>query len=261
MSPLWNRDRARFRVHLGARLLAACEVRGHGRRCAVARKALLSFSPGERAPALLALREWVGPGGAASIEWVLGPSDVRYLLLPWSHELADESLRDRVASALFEQRFREDAAAHALRFAKARFGAPQLAAFVAHALVADIAAHARETGLRLGSIAPALATVWGRFGSVLARERGVVHLVDGDRQIAVRHERGHPMDIALRPFDDQRDARVLDAPWEPGTRRCFSSWVSAGGAASPAHALVLNGGEGFDAHADAAYAFALCGVF
>ncbi len=259
MSPLWNRPR--FRVHLGARVLAACEVRGHGRRCVVARRALLPFSPGERAPALQALREWMAPGGAASIEWVLGPSDVRYLLLPWSPELADESLRDRVASALFEQRFREDAAAHAARFAKARFGAPQLAAFVAHALVADITAHAREARLRLGSIAPGLATVWDRFGSVLARERGVVHLVDGDRQIAVRHERGLPMDIALRPFDEPRDALTLVAPCEPGMRRCFSSRMPAGGAASPAHGLMLNDGEGFDATADAAYAFALCGVF
>ncbi|VTU40520.1 hypothetical protein H4CHR_05240 [Variovorax sp. PBS-H4] len=259
MSPLSNR--VQFRVHLGARLLAACEVRGHARRCVVARKALLPFSPGERAPALQALREWVAPGGAASIEWVLGPADVRYLLVPWSHELADESLRDGVASALFEQRFREDAAAHAVRFAKARFGAPQLAAFVAHALVADLAAHAGEARLRLGSIAPALATVWGRFGTVLGRERGVVHLVDGDRQIAVRHERGRPLDIALRPFDDQRDPPMLAAPCEPGVRRCFSSWVPAGGAASPAHGLMLNDGEGFDATADAAYAFALCGVF
>lgn len=259
MSPLWNR--VRFRVHLGARVLAACEVQGHGRRCVVARKALLPFSPGERAPALQALREWAAPGGAASIEWVLGPSDVRYLLLPWSPELADESLRDSVASALFEQRFREGAAAHAVRFAKARFGAPQLAAFVAHALVADIAAHARDARLRLGSIAPALATVWGRFGSVLAQERGVLHLVDGDRQLAVRHERGLPMDIALRPFDGQRDAAMPSAPCEHGMRRCFSSWAPAGGAASPAHGLMLNDGEGFDANADAAYAFALCGVF
>jgi hypothetical protein len=260
VSPLWNRPR--FRVHLGARLLAACEVRGHGGRCVVARKALLPFSPGARAPALLALREWMAStSGAASIEWVLGPSDVRYLLLPWSPELADEPLRDRVASALFEQRFRGDAAAHAVRFAKARFGAPQLAAFVAHALVADIATHAREARLRLGSIAPALATVWHRFGTVLARERGVVHLVDGDRQIAVRHERGQPMDIALRPFDEQRDAPLLDAPCEPGMRRCFASRVPADGAASPAHGLMLNDGEGFDANADAAFAYALCGVF
>ena len=248
-------------MHLGTRVLAACEVRGHGRRCVVARKALFPFLPGERAPALQALREWVAPAGAGSIEWVLGPSDVRYLLLPWSPELADASLRDRVASALFEQRFREGAAAHAVRFAKARYGAPQLAAFVAHALVADIAAHAREARLRLGSIAPALTTVWQRFGSVLARERGAVHLVDGDRQITVRHERGQPMDIALRPFDEQRDAPLLDAPCESGVRRCFSSWVPAGGAASPAHGLMLNDGEGFDARADAAHAFALCGVF
>ncbi|KWT74860.1 hypothetical protein APY03_5512 [Variovorax sp. WDL1] len=227
----------------------------------VARKALVAFSPGERAPALQALREWVVPGGGASIEWVLGPSDVRYLLLPWSHELADESLRDRVASALFEQRFREDASVHAMRFAKARFGAPQLAAFVAHALVEEVAAHAREARLRLGSIAPALATVWGRFGGVLAGENGVVHLVDGDRQIAVRHEHGLPTDIALRPFDAQRDATMLGAPCDHGTRRCFSSWAPAGGAAFPAHVLMLNDGEGFDTRADVAYAFALCGVF
>ncbi|VTU36681.1 hypothetical protein H6CHR_04765 [Variovorax sp. PBL-H6] len=259
MSLLWNR--LRVRVHLGTRVLAACEVRAHGRSFAVARKALFPFAPGARAPALLALREWMGSGDAASIEWVLGPSDVRYLLLPWSPELADESLRNRVASALFEQRFRENASTHAARFAKARFGQPQLAAFVCDALVAEIAMHAREARLRLGSIAPALATVWSRFGSVLTREHGVVHLVDGDRQIAVRHERGHPVDIALRPFDQQRDAPTLDAPCEPGMHRRFSSRAPAGGAASPAHVLMLNHGQGFDANADAAYAFALCGLF
>ena len=259
MSPLWNR--ARFRVHLGASTLAACEVRGHGRRRVLARKTLLPFAAGGRAAALQALREWIVPGRGASIEWVLGPSDVRYLLLPWSHALADLSLREGVACALFEQRFREEASAHAVRFAQARYGQPQLAAFVARPLIADITAHARDARLRLGSIAPGMAAVWARFGSVLTREHGVVHLVDGDRQLAVRHERGQPLDLALRPFDEARDASALDAPCAPGVRRCFSCCMPAGGAAFPAHDLKLDDGQGFDATADAAYAFALCGVF
>jgi hypothetical protein len=227
----------------------------------VARKALLSFPPGERAGALQALHEWVTPGRAASIAWVLGPSDVRYLLVPWSPDLADESLRDRVASALFEQRFGEDAAAHAVRFAEARFGHPQLAAFVAHGLVAELAAHAREARLRLESIAPALATVWSRFGPLLAREQGVVHLVDGDRQIAVRHERGRLSHIALRPFGGGCDC---DAPRPAaadgaGIRR-FSSQVP-GADGLTGQDLRLDAGRGFDPMADAVYAFALCGVF
>ena len=262
MSPSWRS--ARIRVHLSAGALHACEVQGRGRGVRVLRKARFGFEPGARGVAMGSLREWIG--GVArrrrpSMEWVLGASEARYLLLPWTPDLADLGFRDALAAALFEQQFRQDPALFALRFAEPAYGHAQLAAFVPQALLAEIDAHASESRCRVSRIEPAVAVVWSRFQALLRKERGTLLLIDGERQLVVRHDRGQIGHVALRPFGIERPAAPAAAGAGDEALRVFSSNPADAAVASSAAALMLADGSGFVAAQDSDYAFALCGVF
>lgn len=264
MSPSWtSRPLSLYRVHLAADALTACEVHTRRNSRRVVRKARFPFAaPAERPTAMQSMREWMGdaPRGTSQ-EWVLGIADVRYLLLPWAPDLADRALRAAFAAASFEQQFKQDPTHFAIRFATPTYGCSQLAAFVPHSLLAELEAHAEASKVRLRSIAPALAVVWDRFRTVLQKERGAVHMVDGDRQIVVRHAQGQMTDVLLRPFDTAswETAPLVHEPETHGSARIFSASPLLH--ASAEMALSLADGEGFLSKQDAAYAFALCGVF
>lgn len=262
MSPSWRS--ARIRVHLSAGALAACEVQGRGRGARVLRKARFGYEPGARGTALVSLREWIGDGARRrrpSLEWVLGASEARYLMLPWTPDLADPGFRDALAAALFEQQFRQDPALFAVRFAVPVYGHAQLAAFVPKELLAEIDAHASESRCRVSRIEPAVALVWARFRALLRKERGTLLLIDGERQLVVRHDEGQIGHVALRPFGVGMTAAPAAAGAGDEALRVFSSHPVDAAVAAPAAALLLADGSGFVAANDAGYAFALCGVF
>ncbi|MDQ0612263.1 hypothetical protein QFZ83_006434 [Variovorax sp. W1I1] len=259
-----------FRIHLAADALMACEVHAQRGSRRVVRKVKLPFPAGERTAAMQSLREWMAAGTQTetvalsalrrtSQEWVLGIADVRYLLLPWTPDLADKALRSAFANALFEQQFKQDPNLYDVRFAKAAYGGTQLAAFISHALLTELQSHADACKIRLSSVAPSLATVWDRFHAVIQKECGVVHMVDGDRQIVVRHAKGQMTDILFRPFDAGHQDDASSAHEPGGSSRVFP--VRPLGYLSADTALALADGDGFLSTQDAAYAFALCGVF
>ncbi|WP_345539288.1 hypothetical protein [Variovorax defluvii] len=216
---------------------------------------------------MASLAEWIGQAAREarrrrpSLEWVLGASEVRYLLLPWTPDLADPRFRDVLAAASFEQQFREDPGLFAARFAGPVYGHAQLAAFVPHALVAEIGAHASASGCRLARIEPAVAVVWARFQPLLRQERGTLLLIDGERQLVLRHAHGQIAQVALRPFCTGTLAASLPAGDGDAAWRVFSSNPVETGCANSEAALRLADGHGFVAVEDAGYAFALCGVY
>ncbi len=262
MSPSWRSPL--FRVHLAADALVACEVQARRGARHVVRKVRLPFAAGERTIAMQSLNAWMAESTVgvaprrASQEWVLGIADVRHLLLPWNADLADEVLRSTFAAALFEQQFRQDPGVYRVRFARPAYGQAQLAAFVAQSLLAEIDAHVRASRIRLCSLAPALVSVWERFHPVLRKECGAVHLVDGDRQLIVRHVHGRMHDVLLRPFDVVNGERLPPAPDVDARQRFFATIPMPDAAAESA--LSVMDAEGFSAEQDMAYAYALCGV-
>jgi hypothetical protein len=109
-------------------------------------------------------------------------------------------------------------------------------------------------------IEPALALVWARFRALLRKERGTLLLIDGERQLVVRHDRGQIGHVSLRPFGVVTTAPAVAGAGDEALR-VFSSHPAAAAVAAPAAALLLADGSGFVAAHDADYAFALCGVF
>jgi hypothetical protein len=246
-------------VHLAADALVACEVQAQRGTRRVARKEQFSFAPGHRAAALQSLCEWMGGGSwRTSQEWVLGIAEVRYVLLQWTTDLADAKLREAFAAALFEQQFKHDAGGYAMRFAKSPYGCAQLVAFVPNDLLAELEARARASKIRLASVVPSVAAVWDRFSAVLERETGALHVIDGDRQVVLHHAKGRLEEVALRPFSAANSETLSSMAGSEAQLRFFSSAPIRGKSGA---VLSLADGDGFLTTQDAAYAFALCGVF
>lgn len=250
-------------VHLAADALVACLVfKGlHGRSCEVLDKRMFVFAPGERASAFGALADWMRPmSRGTSVAWVLGHCDVNYLLLPWSPELMDDKIRDSAVQALFEQQSGLDASRFEVRFARAAYGRAQMVALVQPELLADIVAHARGLRRRLHSISPGLALVWKRFAAMLVKECGVFSVIDGHRQIVLRHRTAQLDSIALLPFGIQGLERFAFLP--PGeSLRFFSSIPVATASTSFIEGRFgLPTVPGFDNVHDAGCGFALAGV-
>lgn len=261
MSLSWSSSEVR--VHLAADALVACLVlkRLHGRSYEVVDKRMFVFAPGERAAAFSALADWMRQlSRRTSIAWVLGHCNVNYLLLPWSPELVDDKLRDSAVQALFEQQSGLDASRFEVRFARAAYGRAQLVALVQPELLADIVAHAHGLRRRLRSISPGLTLVWTRFAAMLINERGVFSVIDGHRQIVLRHRAAQLDSIALLPFGTQGLERFADMP--PGECfRFFSSIPVAMMSTSCINGrLGLPTVPGFDNVHDAGCGFALAGV-
>lgn len=250
-------------VHLAADTLIACLVlRGfRDRWCEVVDKRSFAFAPGERVGAFSALADWMRPmTRGTSIAWVLGHCDVNYLLLPWSPELVDHKIRDSAVQALFEQQSGLDASRFEVRFARAAYGRAQLVALVQPELLADIVAHARGLRRRLRSISPGLTLVWTRFAATLVNECGVFSVIDGHRQIVIRHQAAQLDSIALLPFGIQGLERYASLP--PGeSLRFFSSIPVAMASTSFVEGrFSLPTVPGFDNMQDANCGFALAGA-
>lgn len=249
-------SKVRVRVHLAADALVACELEA-GR---LVRKDRFGFTPDDRHLAFQALREWMTARGTASkvsLEWVLGHAMVRYMLLPWTLDLVDSALRERYALALFEQQFKQDPRSHAMRFAAAGYGQPQLVACVTHSLLNELEAHASASGVSLRSVVPGVDVLWRGFGKLLTMEDGVVCLIDGDRRMLLHHVRGRIHEISLRPFDATAETAIPPITDE-GRWRVLTTVALP--QLSSELALVPGSLDGLRAKEDQAFALALCGA-
>ena len=253
------------RVHLAGDALNACVVQRDKRGWRVVDKARFAFFPGERSAAFGVFAAWMRPAASnASVAWIFGSADVKYVLLPWAPELVDDRLRDAVANALFIQLFGQDPVLCEVRFAPLSYGCTRWAAFVMRGLLAEVDAHAREAHRRLAAIEPAVSAVWQRFAPLLGKERGVLGVIDGDRQTLVRHDLSRIESIAFRPFGGE-EGRAIHRPHPTGeTLRFFCSTPlqsqSQSQSTSTHSTLSLPAVPGFDPTLDGAYVFALCGV-
>jgi len=246
---------AQIRVHLASDALIACELRREWRKTIVTRKERFEFDSGHRGPAMDALAAWIMQGPARrSMVWIIGPTEARYFVLPWSPALIDRGMRDAYARARYEQLFEQEASGAAFYFAAPSEGDGQLVSCVPIELPAELTAHALRTESELLGIKPAISMVWDRFRDVLETEQGTLCVVDGDRQAIVQHDKKRIEDIVVKPR-----GKTLAAKQEGVVRR-FSNEPSRTQPSASSADLRLPAQNGFVATQDAAYAFALCGA-
>ncbi|RZL86029.1 MAG: hypothetical protein EOP82_31390 [Variovorax sp.] len=205
-----------------------------------------------------ALATWIAEGPSRrSIVWIIGASEARYFVLPWSPALIDRGLRDAYARARFEQVFDQDAQCAAFYFSTPSDDNGQLVSCVPIELPAELAAFAHRTTCELAGIKPSIPMVWDQFRDVLETEQGTLCVVDGDRQAIVHHDRKRIQDITVKPSGK---AVAGPAKRESGVFRRFSNDPSTAPSQASITDLNLPAQRGFVAAQDAAYSFALCGA-
>ncbi|MDI1300976.1 MAG: hypothetical protein PSX71_03635 [bacterium] len=258
MSRLWNKPR--LRVYVGDDHLVMCQLGGRWRP-QVIHKEKIRFESGQTSRALEALEAWlIAHPLQADIECVLGAAHVRYLLLPWDAQLVDTEFRQTLAHALFARNFQDEPARHEARFSPARYGQPQLAAFVEKELLTSLDFLARKFNGRLTSVEPLLVSVWNRFRRKLEKEQGSLLIAESGRLLALRHDHGAFTDVQWRPYADEELFGRLKQLSEAAPARIFAPLHGELAMSLPASWLALESAEGFSSLRDGEYASALCGV-
>lgn len=254
MSRLWNKPR--LCVFLGEDRLVACRL-GAGRRGPLLHSETLPLPSGEDAAATL--DAWLArqPAAEARLDIRLGVPHVRYLVLPWDAQLAQEDFRHTVARALLARQFPQAAATPEIRFAPATYGQPLLAAGVDATLRPALEAAAARHGARLRALEPLLAVVWNHFHSRLRSARTLA-LAEPTRLLRVQCEAGVITEVQVRPWDPDAADAQLQAQAADATVRVFTPTQPALAGARPEAWLGVQGDDGLPVAGDMAYA--LCGV-
>ena len=183
MLPLW---RDKYCVALCPDQLVAIRC-ARGLRGSVDFKISETLAPLPGEPAWAAAAEALGrflaapEAGAGNLSIVLSNHFVRYMLVPWSAQIASVEEFRNYAAAAFEEVYGEAAAEWEVCFSPERAGLPRLAAAVDRALLESVRAAAGRSRLRLQSVQPYLMAAYNRVGQLRPERDFVFMLVEADR--------------------------------------------------------------------------------
>jgi hypothetical protein len=119
--------------------------------------------------------------GTGALDVVLSNHFVRYVLVPWSPQIATAEEFRNCAAAMFEEIHGEVAAEWDVCVAAERAGAPRLAAAVDRSLLAAIRTAVAPTRLRLASVEPYLVAAYNRVARARTGRDFVFMLLEAGR--------------------------------------------------------------------------------
>ena len=189
--------------------------RRRGWRGAVVCQAAESFAPDVNAPAWQAAvaaleRVLAQPEiGTGVLGVVLSNHFVRYLLVPWSAQLASEEEFHNYAAAAFEEVYGEASSGWDVSVSAERSGAPRLAAAVDRSLLAAIRMGLAPTRLRLASVQPYLMAAYNRVARARTGSDFVFMLLEADRACILAAQGGKWCYVSTAAAPEQADALSL----------------------------------------------------
>lgn len=128
--------------------------------------------------------------GTGALEVVLSNHFVRYLLVPWSAQIASAEELRNYAAAMFADIHGEAAAGWDVTVSAERAGAPRLAAAVDRALLESIRTAVAPTKLRLASVQPYLMAAYNRVARAHTGTDFVFMLLEAGRACVVAAQGG-----------------------------------------------------------------------
>lgn len=136
------------------------------------------------------------------VEWILGLSHVRHILVPWTPKLVDQAFRQSIADAIFGQQFHEDATNYQACFSKISIGKPVIVAYVDSKLLSGIKLLADSYNHQIKSIKPLLMLVWNQLDSLLSKENSQLHIWENQRVLKITNVFGHIQQLELWPINN-----------------------------------------------------------
>lgn len=197
MSRLWTESG--LRVCLLEDSVSFINVRG-GIFPVVTEARRIEFDSGDWAQAMGAFAEGLQMASpSSSVHVVLGAQWVRYLMLPWSLDVARRDFREALAVALFEHQYQMPALDFKMLQGPCAFGRPILIACVAQEVMMNMAGVIQSRGLRRGSVRPLLAAVWDCHHAKLQKYGGTLLIHESSRLLCVKHSGGYIQSVSIRP--------------------------------------------------------------
>lgn len=137
--------------------------------------------------------------GAGDLGVVLSNHFVRYLLVPWSAQIASEEEFHNYAAAAYEEVYGEAASGWEVSVSAERSGAPRLAAAIDRPLIEAIRIALANTRLRLTSVQPYLMAAYNRIAQPRRENDFVFMLVEPDRACILVAQGGKWCHVSAKP--------------------------------------------------------------
>lgn len=131
-----------------------------------------------------------GDAGAGTLEVVLSNHFVRYLLVPWSAQIATAEEFRNCAAAMFEEIHGDLASRWEVCVSAERAGAPRVAAAVDRSLLEAIRAAVAPTRLRLAAVEPYLMAAYNRVARPHTGKDFVFMLLEAGRACILAAQAG-----------------------------------------------------------------------
>jgi hypothetical protein len=144
--------------------------------------------------------------GRGTLEVVLSNHFVRYLLVPWSAQIASAEEFRNYAASMFEDIHGDLAAEWDVMVSAERAGAPRLAAAVDRALLAAIRTAVAPTRLRLASVQPYLMAAYNRVARAHTGGDFVFMLLEAGRACIVAAQGGKWCHVSTAPAPEPAQA-------------------------------------------------------
>jgi hypothetical protein len=189
-------------VAVGADHVGAIELSGLSRERVRETRLPLKIVDGQ--PQFDALAAWIEVGKARRLTVRLSSAWVRFALLPWQNELADEALALGLARALFQEQYGETSVDWRISLSPLQPGCERVASAIDTRWFDALSALADQCSCKLQSMEPIMTAVYNRIADKLPND-ALLAVVEPRRLVLLQIEGGRWAKLYNR---------VLPEPWQ-----------------------------------------------
>lgn len=232
MSPLWRDE---VRLHLGPQGASLARYRRGLKPQLVLEKVVVAAEggAGDWSRSLSAARSELEAGEwrHANASVVVSDAWVRYAVVPWRHELTDDTERLAHGRLILRQAYGDEMAGWTMQLGQTVPGLAQLVCAIPTVLLADIRAALQQSALRMTSLQPRLVAAFNRWRSRMPESGGWFVAVDDGALAAAR--------LDGEQWADVHCIRV-DGDWIADLNRLRTVDLLENGAASPRRRVLID---------------------
>lgn len=153
---------------------------------------------------LLEMKAWlVNQVKTGRIEWVLGLTHARHIVLPWSEQHLTPDFSLMLANRLFQQQYLSEAHDYEIRISAQGYQQPLIATFMHKQVLLQLSEIIEGTQFSNESIQPLSFMIWNRFYQNLKKTTSYLHIVAQDRILSIEQSVGNIITINLSPYHPQ----------------------------------------------------------
>lgn len=197
----WNK--VRIRIFLGENTVLLSIISGRIKPI-VQKKIRFKIQDKQLGLTLLEVKGWLeNQVKTGQVEWVLGLSYVRHILLPWSEQHLKSGFSLILANRLFSQHYLNESHDYDIRISGQGYHQPLIATFIHKPLLLQLSEMMDGTQFINASIQPLSFIVWNRFYQDIKKNISNLHIIEQDRVLSIEQIAGNISVLNLSPYHPQ----------------------------------------------------------